>query len=200
MDNGYLNRIRSFYKVDRAIEKLLKWFSYVSGICIVITAVIATVNVVVQKVFHSNIPSVNDYITYMFVAIVYCAIPHVQMETNLTCVDILSTHFPKKMNLVIAILGDIIGLALYSFIGYALLTNSFKRYYTLKTVAAVGSKGTFVLWPFALLMGVSMFLLAATLIWNNIRRVLYKGTKYMPNDLAQAAGFEPPRRYGPGGD
>lgn len=198
MREEYLNRIRAFYKVDRAVEKFLKYFSYLSAICIIVTAIIATINVVVQKVFHGNIPSVNDYVTYMFVIIVYCAVPHVQMETDLTCVDILSVHFPQKMNLVIAVLGDVIGMILYSFIGYALLTNSFQKYFALKTVAAIGSKGTFVLWPFALLMALSMFLLTITLIWNNIRRILYKGTKYMPVELAEAVGVTPPRRYGPG--
>ncbi len=199
MTDAYLDRIRKFYRVDRILEKALKWFSYVSGACIVITALIATINVIAQKIFHHNLASVNDYVTYMFVVIVYCAVPHVQLETDLTCVDILSNHFSRKMNLVIAVIGDLIGLGLYSFIGYALITNTFIKYFLLNTVAAIGSKGTFVLWPFPLLMAASMFLLCITLIWNNIRRILYKGTKFMPRELAEAVGVTPPRRYGPGG-
>jgi TRAP-type C4-dicarboxylate transport system permease small subunit len=164
---------------------------------VVLTALIATANVIVQKLFHGNISSANDYVTYMFVVIVYAAIPHVQMETDLTNVDILSVHFPKKVNLVISIIGDVIGMGIFGFIGYAVYRNVFVKYFTLKTVATIGASGTFVLWPFALLAAVSMMLMVFTFVWNNVRRVVYHGEKYIPVELCQAIGMKPPHRFGP---
>ncbi len=196
-EERYLARVKRFYRVDRVLERILKYLSFLSAICVVLTALIATANVIVQKIFHGNISSTNDYVTYMFVVIIYAAIPHVQMETNLTNVDILSVHFSKKVNLVISVIGDAVGAITFGFIGYAVFKNVFTQYFTLKTVAAIGAAGTFVLWPFALLVAVSMLLTVFTFVWNNARRIIYRGEKFIPLSLCRAIGVEPPKRFGP---
>ncbi|MCD7845987.1 MAG: TRAP transporter small permease [Oscillospiraceae bacterium] len=198
MSEERLSRLRKFYKLDRFIERILRWFSYLAAVCVILMALIATVNVIAQKLFHSNISSANDYVTYLFVLIIYVALPHVQMETDLTSVDILSSRFPKPMQLVISVLGDIIGLAVFGFVSYAIYTNVFVKYLASGKVATVGATGTFVLWPFALLVSVSALLTALSFIWNNVRRVMYRGTKFIPRSLCRELGVEPPKRFGPG--
>lgn len=197
MDEKRLKRLGSFYRLDRAVEKVLRWLSYVAAVSVVLMAVIATLNVIVQKIFHGNINSANDYVTYLFVIIIYTALPHVQMETDLTSVDILSAKFGKRVKLILAVIGDLIGLVTLGYISYAMYINVFLKYLSSQKVAAVGATGTFVLWPFALLASVSMLLTAITFIWNNVRRIMYGGSKYIPMELCKSLGVKLPKRFGP---
>ncbi len=197
MEQKKAERLRKFYKIDRGIERILRWLSYVAAVSVVLMAIIATVNVVAQKILHGNIGSANDYVTYLFVAVIYTALPHVQLETDLTSVDILSGKFRRVPKLIISVLGDAIGLVTLGYTSYAMYSNVFLKYLSTKKVASVGATGTFVLWPFAFLISLSMLLTALTFIWNNVRRVAYGGTKFIPETLCLQLGVTPPRRYGP---
>jgi len=197
MSEQKLNQLRRFYKMDRAMEGVLRILSYIAAVSVVLMAVIATLNVIAQKIFHGNIGSANDYVTYLFVLIIYTALPHVQMETDLTNVDILSGRFGKLPKLILSVLGDAIGLVTLTFVSYAMYTNVFVKYLSTQKVATVGATGTFVLWPFALIISVSMLLTALSFIWNNVRRIVYGGTKFIPNELCRQLGVKPPKRFGP---
>ena len=197
MDEQYLKNVKRFYRVDRAIEMVLRVFSFVAAVCVVAMALIATANVIAQKIFHSNVPSANDYVTYLFVTIIYVALPHVQMETNLTNVDILSSKFNKGVSLAVCILSDIVGVVVFAFISKILFENVFLKYLSTNKVATIGATGTFVLWPFALLMVVSCAFMAFTFVWNNVRRIVYRGTKLIPDELCERIGVKPPMRFGP---
>lgn len=197
MKQKRLSRLRGFYRLDRIIEIMLRWLSYLSAISVILMAVIATLNVIAQKIFHGNISSANDYVTYLFVITIYAALPHVQMETFLTNVDILNAKFPKPVQLVVAVVGDAIGLMVFGYISYAMYTNVFIKYLASGKVATVGAAGTFPLWPFALLVALCTGLTALSFIWNNVRRIVYHGTKYIPLSLCHELGVEPPKRFGP---
>lgn len=197
MDEKRIKKLRAFYKTDRALERVLRWFSYLAAVCVVLMAAIATLNVIAQKIFHSNIGSANDYVTYLFVMVIYTALPHVQMETDLTCVDILSAKFGRVAQLIVSVLGDLVGVVTLGYIGYAMYINVFLKYLSSKKVATVGATGTFVLWPFALLITVSMFLTVLTFLWNNVRRCMYGGSKFISPELCRQLGVKPPKRFGP---
>lgn len=197
MSESRLAAIKRFYKADRRIELVLRVFSYLAGITTVLMAILATSNIIVQKGLHGNISSANDYVTYLFVATIYTALPHVQLETDLTSVDLVSKNFSRSMRLVMSVLNDLLGLAAMGFVAYAMYTNVYVKYLSTHKVATVGATGTFQLWPFALLIVVSMVLTALTFIWNNVRRCVYGGTKFIPVSLCRQIGVEPPRRFGP---
>lgn len=98
-----------------------------------------------------------------------------RLSTGLVSVDILTNKFPKTVNDTISIFSDIVGLILYSLIGYfsiSLLSKNMKYH-----VASSTAKGSFELWPFNLIVVVFSFMFAFTMIWHIIRTVVNKNQR-----------------------
>ena len=102
-----------FYKLDKKLTKIFGKISILSGIFMIIISFLATANVLTSKLFKWSIPAANDWVTYLFLAAVYCSIVYVRLDTGLIAVDLLSSHYPPVVKNILSIVADGCGIAIF---------------------------------------------------------------------------------------
>lgn len=172
--------MKIFWKLDGYLSRVMKSLSYIPAGCLLIVAVIATVNVITSKLFHWSVPSVNDWIEYFLIPIVYLSLAYVQLDRGMISVDFLSKRLPKWFNNTLNSIWDVI-FAFFSFYiahnMYGLMLEQISLHKRSSVLA-----GSFPLWPMAMILGLGMALYGVCILWTVIRR-------YMP-PLADPAGRE----------
>ena len=154
-------------KLDSAIVKVLKYVSYVSGVCLILIMFVAFFNVLGEKIFHKGIPASTEIIQYLHIPVVFLACGYVTLDTGHTKIDLLSSKLPQTVQLVISIIGNAIATAITAFVGYRGLVQMAKF---IKTHAKSSTTGVgFAKWPFALIFSVGFFLLSISFIWATVR-------------------------------
>lgn len=157
-----------FWKADRCLVKVTKLVSYIPPICLLAVAIIATINIITTKLFHWGVPSVNDWISYFLIPIVYLALAYVQLDQGMVSVDFVSKRFPRIFNEILITLWDLI----FSLAAFYISKNMFgltMEYMQLHKRSSLLA-GSFPLWPLALILGVGMLLYGVSTLWIIARR------------------------------
>ena len=79
-------------KVDNVIVKILKYVSYISGVCLIAIMFVAFFNVLGEKIFHKGIPASTEIIQYLHIPVVFLACGYVTLDTGHTKIDLLAKH------------------------------------------------------------------------------------------------------------
>lgn len=156
-----------FHKIDSVLFKFLKYLSYISGVALVLVAVVCTADAVSTNLFNRSITNSTDFVTYLNIPVVFFAIAFVQVERGHTHIDLLIDKFPKIVQKVIMFLSYLLGGVVCSIItwrSFVLMQDK------LATMAkASSSRTSFVVWPFALVVVIGFALLAIAMFWSAIR-------------------------------
>ena len=156
-----------FHKIDSVLFKFLKYLSYISGVALVMVAVICTADAVSTNLFNRSITNSTDFVTYLNIPVVFCAIAFVQVERGHTHIDLLIDKFPKIVQKVIMFLSYLLGGVVSSIIAWRSFVLMQDK---LETMAkAASSRTSFVVWPFAVIVAVGFALLAIAMFWSAIR-------------------------------
>lgn len=178
-----------FAKVDAVVVRILKYISYPPAILMMIVALLATVNVVTSKAFHTVVPSCNDWITYLLIPIVFLSIGHVHLDRGLVVVDFVNKHYPKWLLTVIDIISNILLIGLNGFLSWRAFVLMVQKF-QIKELSSVDA-GHFYMWPFSFLLGFGMAVFAFTSFWCILRDVFdYHPAVTTPEDMAEAAAEE----------
>jgi len=178
--------IRGFWKIDRGIAKVLKIISFFPAFVMFIVAVMCTVNVILTKAFNIVFPSMNDYVKYFFVCVVYMSVCHVQFETDFIYVDILTRKFSAAVNGVIGAMGDLLGVVTFAYVSRRMWFLFVEHLtYNKQSSTAIGHIPT---WPFVLVFCVFAAILSFTFLRNILRRFIYHGSKRFDEDVLREAG------------
>lgn len=159
-------------KLDNVIVKILKYVSYVSGVCLILIMFVAFFNVLGEKIFHKGIPASTEIIQYLHIPVVFLACGYVTMDTGHTKIDLLSSKLPEGVQFVINVIGNIIATLITGFVGYRGLIQmgKFMATHAKSSTTGVG----FYKWPFALIFSVGFFLLAISFVWATVRMFVEK--------------------------
>mgnify|MGYP002627297814 CR=1 FL=1 len=159
----------TFRKIDGVVMKVFKYISYPPAVLMILIAVMATINVISSKLFHVIVPSVNDWITYLLIPIVFLSISHVQLDRGLVVVDVLNKHYPKWLIDTIDVISNLCLIALNGFISwraFVLMGEKFAH----KEISSIDA-GHFYMWPFSFLLGFGMLCFAFTSFWCVLRTI-----------------------------
>lgn len=176
-----------FSKIDKLLLKIFGKISILSGIFMIIISFLATANVLTSKLFKWSIPAANDWVTYLFLAAVYCSIVYVRLDTGLIAVDLLSSKYPAVVKNLISIIADVCGIIIFGAIfrySLPLFQQNFK-YHTMSSTAT----GAFPLWPFNLIIIIFTLLMIVAMIWCILRVFIHGITKEMPKAASTADGL-----------
>ncbi len=157
-----------YYKTDRVIMKILKGISVVSGLCLVGIMLVAFINVLGEKIFHTGVPGSTEIIQYLHVPVVFLAASFVTLDNGHTKIDLLSSKLPHVIEKFFAILGNIIAICICGFVGYMgfVRMGELIKNHTQSSTSGFG----FPVWPFALMFAAGMFLLAISFAWAIVRQ------------------------------
>lgn len=157
-----------FWKADKYFSMVMKRVSYAAPVCLLFVAVVATVNIITTKLLHWGVPSVNDWITYLLIPIVYLSLPYAQLDRGMVAVDFVSKHMPRLVYDILVTVWEL----LFSLISFYIARNmmglmvEYIRLHKRSSVLA----GSFPLWPLALILGLGIGLYGLSTIWIAIRR------------------------------
>lgn len=154
-------------KLDNIIVKILKYVSYISGVCLILIMFVAFFNVLGEKIFHKGIPASTEIIQYLHIPVVFLACGYVTLDTGHTKIDLLSKKLPEMVQLVCNVIGNLIAIFITAFVGYRGLIQMGKF---ISTHAKSSTTGIgFAKWPFALIFSVGFFLLSISFVWATVR-------------------------------
>lgn len=152
----------TFDKIDRVITNGVKYVSYLGALALFVIAIVATVDVIATKVFHSPIRNVTEFVTYMNVPVVFFCIGFVQLDRGHTHIDLIYRHFPPVVHKIIHILGYVIGVAVCGFAGWRGMVQALQK---LETMTYASGPTSFLIWPFVVCIGIGYLVLAISFLW-----------------------------------
>lgn len=156
-----------FHKIDSVIFKFMKCLSYLSGVALIMVAVICSADAISANFFGSSITNAKDFVTYLNIPVVFFAIAFVQVERGHTHIDLLMDKFPKVVQKVIMTASYILGCVISVLITWRGWVYMIQK---LETLAKASSARTsFIVWPFALVVVIGFGLLAVAMLWSAIR-------------------------------
>ena len=160
-------RSSKFLKVDSVVVKALKWISFISAVAMTVVAVIATVDVVMAKVFGSGLKNATEIIEYLLIPIVYCSCSYLCVSQGLINVDLLLAKFPRWAHIAVNALSDLMGAAC----SFLLARWGYNRFAALIVSGEKSSTSSYAfrLWPFGLCFFVGMVLLCFAMLWRFVR-------------------------------
>ena len=168
MESKRKNTLQGFWKVDSMICRIAGTISKVTPFIIIIMALGATVNVIINKTLGTSIPSVNDWISFLMIPVVWLCLAQVTLKGKLVSVDFLSKHFPVILNRIIQALGYLIGAAVTFYIMTRQWSLMKSNYESGKLSSTSGLN--FVLWPFSAILAIGLGLSALAFIWMSVRQ------------------------------
>ncbi len=164
------SELTAYEKADSIVVRILKYVSFVSGVCLILIMLVAFFNVLGEKIFHHGIPASTDIIQYLHIPVVFLACGFVTLEHGHTKICLLASHLPKKVQTVINTIGHLLGAGICAFVGARGIVQMQKF---LSTHAKSSTTGVgFPTWPFALIFSIGFFLLAFSFIWAITRQYI----------------------------
>lgn len=172
----------TFDKVDNLVFKIIKYVSYISGVCLVAIMLIAFFNVIGEKLarlavdmgwawfpsFIKGIPQSTEYIQYLHIPVVFLAAAYVTLDRGHTAIDMLSSHFPQAVQKALTILGNVLGAAVTGFIAYRGFFELVPK--QISTFAKISTSSFAApLWPFGVIHSVGFLLMAVSFVWAVVR-------------------------------
>ena len=162
-----------FDRVDSWVVRILKWFSYISAICLVGIMLVAFFNVLGEKLRQAGlpvtgIPASTEIIQYLHIPVVFLAAAFVTLDRGHTKIDLLSSHFPKAVQQICTTIGNLIGSGICGIVAWRAFVQmgKFISRHMMSSVSGVG----FPLWPFALMTAVGFALLSISFLWSIVRQ------------------------------
>jgi TRAP-type mannitol/chloroaromatic compound transport system permease small subunit len=155
---------RAVLEVDRALNSIFKWFSYIGGAALLLAAFSSCADIISSKLFGRAIANVPSLVEYLLILEVYCVVARIQMEKGLMSVDIISVHFSPRIKRLIELSGIVLGVCVYTLSAYKavdLLATSIERGQRVEP-----SVTAFYSWPFILVFVVGTAFLSISLIWR----------------------------------
>jgi TRAP-type C4-dicarboxylate transport system permease small subunit len=154
-------------KIDGFIFKAIRAVSYMSGICLIGIMLTAFFNVLGEKLFKQGIPAANEIIQYLHIPVVFLSAAYVSLDRGHVCIDLLSSRFPRGLQKICTLLGNLLGIFICAFISYRGFVQM-ERFITRHRTSSVTGIG-FPLWPFALILSLGFILLAVSYLWKILR-------------------------------
>lgn len=156
-------------RIDRAFQTVTKWLLYVGAAVLIFVMLVAFVDVIIAKIFGSSIPYATEIIQYCDVPLAYLGMGYTLLIGQMTCVDILFGKFSVKMQKILNMLYDLVGVGFCIFLGKLSLNNMLNL---IASRTMSNPKGGFPVWPFALMETISWFVLAAAFAFCFVRYLL----------------------------
>jgi len=179
------DKLTAYEKADNVVVTILKYVSYVSGVCLILIMLVAFFNVLGEKIFHHGIPASTEIIQYLHIPVVFLACGYVTLDNGHTKIDLLSSKLPPAVQKVLTTIGYLLGAGICAFVGARGVVQMMKF---INTHAKSSTTGIgFPIWPFALIFSVGFFLLSFSFIWAITRQYVKRPHLEKPEKKEDAA-------------
>ena len=162
-------------RIDPIVNRCMWDIAIVCGICLVVTAVICTCDALLSKFFSVSIPNGIEWVTYLNIPVVFFALAYIQVDRGHTTVDLLCAKFPQKVQKVIKVVGDVLGMVVCLFSGYCAMRLTADKFSTMTKSSSASN--AFVIWPFVLVIAIGFVAVGVAFAWCIVRDILKNGAE-----------------------
>ncbi len=155
--------------LEKVIIPVSKALNAVGVATIMLISVFIVIDIILRAVFNSPITGGYELVEFSMVIVVFLAFSYTQVKKGHVSVELLTDHFPKPVQAILAIFTDLISLAFWGAIAYAGFAQAISQYE--KNVVS----GTLRLpvYPTVLVMAVGVTFFALVLIIDVFRDIQY---------------------------
>ena len=188
------DKLTAYEKADTVVVSILKYVSYISGVCLVLIMLVAFFNVLGEKILHKGIPASMDIIQYLHIPVVFLACSFVTLDNGHTRIDLVAKKLPGKVQSSLMAIGYVLGAFICAFVGVRGIAQMQKFLATHARTRATGVG--FAKWPFSLILSLGFFLLAFSFLWALTRQFIRRPhletakTAAVPEENGNGGGAE----------
>lgn len=163
-----------FDRVDSIVYRIFRTISYLAAFFLLAIMLLATVNVILEKLHKLNVPvsgfgDTKQLIQYFNVCVVYFATAFVTLERGHSSMDLLTRHYPAAVQKLLTFIAYTAGTVVLGYIGYlgivkvlaGQIANNARINDTLAT--------SFPQWPFGVVYALGFLLLSFSCLWGAVR-------------------------------
>ena len=103
------------------------------------------------------------------------AMAYIQVDRGHTTVDLLCAKFPQKVQKVIKVVGDVLGMVVCLFSGYCAMRLTADKFSTMTKSSSASN--AFVIWPFVLVIAIGFVAVGVAFAWCIVRDILKNGAE-----------------------
>lgn len=157
--------------INGLLMKLSKFLCFLGGVMMVAMMLITSVDVFMRTFLHTTFPGASVLVRNMLVVAMFLGLPYVTFVRGHTRSEVLYEQVGEKGKLVLNIIAETVGMAMFALMAYALIKPTMLSFST----AQFDSEGTFIMpmSPFYVLalFGAWFTLYAAV---HNVIELVYK--------------------------
>ena len=105
--------------ITKSYEKLIEYLALIGGLLVFAMSALTTGDIIGRTVMTASIPGCYELVQYMMVFVVFFAMAYVQSQKANVRVELLFTHFPKRVQTAVSLLSSIAALFVFCLILYA---------------------------------------------------------------------------------
>lgn len=173
------NMKKAILSINSLLMKLSKFLCFLGGVMMVAMMLITSVDVFMRTFLETTFPGASVLVRNMLVVAMFLGLPYVTFVRGHTRSEVLYEHVGDKGKLILNIVAEIVGMAMFALMAYALIKPTQLSF----TTSQFDSEGTFIMpmSPFYVLslFGAWFTLYAAI---HNVIELLIKLIRHQPDD------------------
>lgn len=159
-------------KVANFLEKVFSWASYRVkdiGVTVLVGMVLLVVtDVVLRRFFNRPFTFTYEVVQVLLCVVVFFAVAYTGTQRAHISVDVLVSRFPAKTQAIIDVAIRLVGIALFSFVGWHSIVYGIHVWDIGQSTAVLGIP----LYPFVFVVAFGSFLLALVLLTNFLHSII----------------------------
>jgi len=159
-------------KADKTVFNISKYFSYLGGFAVILALLMSVIDIVLVKVFSSSLPSTNEWVTYLNLAMIFPGLAYVELERGHTDVRLFDNKFPPIVTRIIRIFSLLLAAGVMLFLTW----RGFICFQTFLKNGDMSSTNAFQplafkIWIFALVYFLGNLACFLSFVWTIVRVV-----------------------------
>lgn len=173
--------VRGFIKADKGYVAFSNVMSHISAVCLCLAMLLASIDIILAKFFHSGIPGQYEMIQMLSVPMLYLTLSFTQLSRDQIKMTLVLNKVPAVVREVIIYVGYVVGAAMGLFMAY-----ESGRYMVKLYSQGVMTTGRLHLkqWPFCACLVLGCACLAIAYVFTIIRRAIGYNPNPAPEDAA----------------
>ena len=153
-------------KLDQTVVTILKWLSYISAVSVILTMLIAFIDVIAAKVFNSSVKYGTEIITYLNITTVFLPLAYVELTTGHVVIEVVTNKLKKVVFNILRVFMCLLGSVTCFFIAYRQAIVTVNKF---DIIARMSSTGGPLIWPFAAILTFGFLLMGLCFLWDLVR-------------------------------
>jgi TRAP-type C4-dicarboxylate transport system permease small subunit len=155
-------------KFEKIVNTASYWLNWVAGVGLVAMLALITADIIGNKVFKSPVPGAIEFVGFLGVIVIGCAIAHTQVMNGHIEVEFLVRRLSRKAQNIVICIMSILGIALFVVLAWRSVDYGIK----LKASGEVSMTQEIPFYPFVHVIALCCVLVALVLVVQLLKNIV----------------------------